>query len=112
MLLESQTLLSNAKSTGIGISEFSSCFDRLKPDLLVLMADRFEILSAAIAASYQNIRIAHIQGGEVSGNIDQKVRYAVTQLSDYHFPSTKKANQNLVRILNSKKYFFNWMSIN
>ena len=106
MLLESQTLLSNAKSTGIGISEFSSCFDRLKPELLVLMADRFEILSAAIAASYQNIKIAHIQGGEVSGNIDQKVRYAVTQLSDYHFPSTKKANQNLVRILNSKKYFF------
>ena len=106
MLLESQTLLSNAKSTGIGISEFSSCFDRIKPDLLVLMADRFEILSAAIAASYQNIRIAHIQGGEVSGNIDQKVRYAVTQLSDYHFPSTKKANQNLVRILNSKKNIF------
>ncbi len=106
MLLESQTLLSNAKSTGIGISEFSSCFDRLKPDLLVLMADRFEILSAAIAASYQNIRIAHIQGGEVSGNIDQKVRYAVSQLSDYHFPSTKKANQNLVRILNSKKNIY------
>lgn len=106
MLLESQTLLSNAKSTGIGVSEFSSCFDRLKPELLVLMADRFEVLSAAIAASYQNIKIAHIQGGEVSGNIDQKVRYAVSQLSDYHFPSTRKANQNLVRIFNSKKNIF------
>ena len=64
MLLESQTLLSNAKSTGIGVSEFSSCFERIKLDLVVLMADRFEILSAAIAASYQNINIAHIQGGE------------------------------------------------
>ena len=106
MLLESQTLLSNAKSTGIGISEFSSSFDRLKPDLLILMADRFEILSAAIAASYQNIRIAHVQGGEVSGNIDQKVRYAVSQLSDYHFPSTKKAYQNLVRIFKSKKNIY------
>ena len=61
MLLESQTLLSNAKSTGIGVSEFSSCFERIKPNLVLLMADRFEILSAAIAASYQNIKIAHIQ---------------------------------------------------
>ena len=106
MLLESQTLLSNAKSTGIGVSEFSSCFERIKPNLVLLMADRFEILSAAIAASYQNIKIAHIQGGEDSGNIDQKVRYAVSHLSDFHFPSTKKSYKKLVNILNNNKNIF------
>ena len=97
MLLDSQTLINNTKSTGIGILEFSNCFYRNNPSLVILMADRFEILSAAIAASYQNIKIAHIQGGENSGNIDQKVRYAVSALSDIHFPSTKKAYEILKR---------------
>ena len=106
MLLESQTLLSNAKSTGIGVSEFSSCFERIKPDLVILMADRFEVLSAAIAASYQNIKIAHIQGGEDSGNIDQKVRYAVSHLSDFHFPSTKKSYNKLKNIFGANKNIF------
>ena len=84
MTIESESLLNSAKSTGLGIIEFSGVFNRLKPDLVLVMADRFEVISAAISAAYQNIPLGHIQGGEVSGNIDEKVRHAITKLADFH----------------------------
>ena len=98
MLIESESLLNTSKSTGIGIIEFSSAFNRLKPDLVLVMADRFEVISAAISAAYQNIPLAHIQGGEVSGNIDEKVRHAISKLADYHFPSTLRSKKWLIKM--------------
>ena len=98
MTLEAENLLTTAKSTGMGIMEFSGAFNRLNPDIVMVMADRYEILSAAIAATYQNIPLAHAQGGEVSGNIDEKVRHAVTKLADYHFPATKRAQEWIIRM--------------
>jgi UDP-hydrolysing UDP-N-acetyl-D-glucosamine 2-epimerase len=65
------------------------------PDAVVTVADRFETLATAIAASYQNIPLIHIQGGEVSGNIDDKVRNAITQLADLHLVATHKAGQRV-----------------
>jgi len=97
-ILEGETLLTSAKSTGFGIIEFASAFARLQPDCVLVMADRFEILSAAIAASYQNIPLAHVQGGEVSGNIDEKVRHAVTKMADIHFPASELAAEYIVRM--------------
>ncbi|MGB4107337.1 MAG: UDP-N-acetylglucosamine 2-epimerase [Alphaproteobacteria bacterium] len=97
-VLEGETLLTSAKATGIGIIEFSGTFDRLKPDAVLVMADRYEILSAAIAAAYLNIPLIHVQGGEISGNIDEKVRHAVTKLADIHFPATRKSAENIVRM--------------
>src|SRR5690606_2291753 len=97
-VLEGETLLTSAKATGIGIVEFSGVFDRLRPDAVLVMADRYEILAAAVAAAYLNIPLAHVQGGEVSGNIDEKVRHAVTKLADLHFPATKKSAENIVRM--------------
>ncbi len=98
MIMEGETLLTSAKSTGLGIIEFSGAFHRLQPDAVLVMADRFEILSAAIAASYLNIPLAHVQGGEVSGNIDEKVRHSVTKLADIHFPATKQSAENIIRM--------------
>ena len=98
MIMEGETLLTSAKATGMGVIEFSGVFHRLKPDAVLVMADRFEILSAAIAASYLNIPLAHVQGGEVSGNIDEKVRHAVTKLADIHFPATKQSAENIIRM--------------
>jgi UDP-hydrolysing UDP-N-acetyl-D-glucosamine 2-epimerase len=60
----------------------------LKPDVVVTVADRFETLATAVAASYMNIPVAHIQGGEVTGSIDEKVRHSVTKLADLHLVST------------------------
>ena len=70
-------------------------FDRDRPDVVVTIADRHETLATAIAASYMNIPLVHIQGGEVTGSIDDKVRNAITQLADYHFVSTKEASEHV-----------------
>lgn len=96
MVVEGENLLTSAKTTGLGMIEFATAYERLKPDCVVVMADRFEQLSAALPATYMNIPLAHIQGGEVSGNIDEKVRHAITKLADLHFPATKYAYERIV----------------
>ena len=98
MLLEAETLLTSVKSLGMGVIEFAGAFNRLKPDVVLVMADRFEVLAPAIAAAYQNIPLAHVQGGEVSGNIDEKVRHSISKLADLHFPATERAKQWLIRM--------------
>ena len=67
-----------SKSTGISITEFSSVFSELNPDIVVVIADRYETLAAAVAASYMNILLVHTQGGEITGSIDESVRHATT----------------------------------
>ena len=63
----------------------------LQPDVVVTVADRFETIATAIAAAYMNIPVAHTQGGEVSGSIDESVRHAITKLAHVHFPATELA---------------------
>jgi UDP-hydrolysing UDP-N-acetyl-D-glucosamine 2-epimerase len=87
-----------AKSVGFGIVEFASELHRLKPDIVLLIGDRYEALAAAIAAAYMNIPMVHIQGGEVSGSIDESARHAITKFAQYHFPATKRARDYLVRM--------------
>ncbi len=95
MVLEGENPTSMAKTTGIGLLELATVFDNLKPDVVVTIADRYETLATAIAASYMNIPVAHIQGGEVTGSIDEKVRHAVTKLSDLHLVSTEFAGHRV-----------------
>jgi UDP-hydrolysing UDP-N-acetyl-D-glucosamine 2-epimerase len=97
-VLEGENLTAAAKTTGIGILELSTVFDNIKPDIVVTIADRFETMATAIAASYMNIPLAHIQGGEVTGNIDEKVRHAITKLSDYHFVASEDAKQRVIKL--------------
>ncbi|MBC3538509.1 UDP-N-acetylglucosamine 2-epimerase [Rufibacter sediminis] len=97
-VLEGENLISMAKTTGIGISELASVFDDLKPDIVVTIADRYETISTAIAASYMNIPLAHIQGGEVTGNIDEKVRHAITKLADLHLVTTSMAKDRVIKM--------------
>jgi UDP-hydrolysing UDP-N-acetyl-D-glucosamine 2-epimerase len=96
--LEGSTPTTMAKSVGFGVVEFASEFHRLKPDVVVLIGDRYEALAAAIAAAYMNITLVHIQGGEVSGSIDESARHAITKFAHFHFPSTKRAADYLVRM--------------
>lgn len=80
------------------LSRFSEYFDKKRFDCVVVVADRFETLPCAMAASYQNIPVAHVQGGEVTGNIDEKVRHAVTKIADYHFASTELAKDYILHM--------------
>jgi UDP-hydrolysing UDP-N-acetyl-D-glucosamine 2-epimerase len=98
MVLEGENLVTSAKSTGIGLSELATVFDNRKPDAVVTIADRYETLATAVAASYMNIPVVHVQGGEVTGSIDEKVRHAVTKLSDLHLVSTRLARERVIRL--------------
>jgi UDP-hydrolysing UDP-N-acetyl-D-glucosamine 2-epimerase len=96
--LEGSTPATMAKSVGFGMVEFASEFQRLKPDVVLIIGDRYEALAAAIAAAYMNICIAHVQGGEVSGSIDESARHAISKFAHFHFPSTKRSAEYLVRM--------------
>lgn len=106
-VLEGENLTAQAKTTGLGILELSTVFERLTPDAVVTVADRFETMSTAIAASYMNIPLVHIQGGEVTGNIDEKVRHAITKLSDLHFVASEKAQERVIKMGEFPEVVFN-----
>ncbi|PYR79347.1 MAG: UDP-N-acetylglucosamine 2-epimerase (hydrolyzing) [Acidobacteria bacterium] len=98
MVLEGENLVTSAKSTGIGLSELATVFDNIRPDAVVTIADRYETLATAVAASYMNIPLVHVQGGEVTGSIDEKVRHSVTKLSNLHLVSTKLAGERVKKL--------------
>lgn len=97
-LVEGENPVTMAKSAGLAVTEFSTAFEDLKPDVVIVIADRFECLPIAMAASYMNIPLAHVEGGEVSGSIDESVRHAITKLSHIHFPATADAAERIRRL--------------
>ena len=105
-LINGHEPLLQAKSTSIAINEFSSAFYNLNPDVVLVVGDRYEVIGAAIASSYMNIPVAHIQGGEVSGNLDESVRHAVTKLSTYHFTTSLKSRKRVIKMGENKKNVF------
>jgi UDP-hydrolysing UDP-N-acetyl-D-glucosamine 2-epimerase len=98
MILEGENLVTSAKSTGLGLVELATVFDNLKPDVVVTVGDRYETLATAVAASYMNIPVVHVQGGEVTGSIDEKVRHAVTKLANLHLVSTALARERVIKL--------------
>ena len=98
MLIEGETPSTMAKSTGLGLLELPTAFDRLQPDVVITVGDRFETMATALAATYMNIPLAHTMGGEVSGNIDESIRHAVTKFAHVHFPASKGAAERIVRL--------------
>jgi UDP-hydrolysing UDP-N-acetyl-D-glucosamine 2-epimerase len=97
-VVDGETPVTMAKSVGLGTIELATHFEALKPDVVLTVADRFETIATAIAASYMNIPVAHTQGGEVTGSIDENVRHAITKLSHIHFPATERAREFLLRM--------------
>jgi UDP-N-acetylglucosamine 2-epimerase/N-acetylmannosamine kinase len=107
MVLEGENPTSMAKTTGLGVMELANIFYNLKPDVVISVADRYETIATAIAASYQNIPLAHIQGGEVTGNIDEKVRHAVTKLADIHLVASEGAKERVIKLGEDADYVIN-----
>lgn len=96
--LEGSTPATMAKSVGFGVVEFASEYQRLKPELILVIGDRYEALAATIAAAFMNLCIVHLQGGEVSGSIDESTRHAITKLAHFHVPSTRRSAEYIVRM--------------
>lgn len=97
-IVEGENPLTMAKSAGLGIVEISSGLDLLKPDILLVVGDRFDVISPVIAASYMNIRVAHTMGGEVTGTIDESVRHAITKFAHFHFPANSNSADRIIRM--------------
>lgn len=89
---------------GKGVIEFSKCFKKLQPDLNIVIGDRYEMLSSAIAAYYQNIPNVHIHGGDKSGGLDEYTRHAITKISNIHFAATKKSATRIKKMGENPKY--------
>ncbi len=84
-----------AKALGVCLTRMSDVLERLKPDFCVLYGDRGEVLATATAATTMGIPIAHLQGGDLSGSVDEQVRHAVTKLAHLHFPSTEESGKRI-----------------
>ncbi len=98
MVLEGENPTTMAKTTGLGLMELTNVFYNLQPDAVISIADRFETIATSIAAAYQNIPLVHIQGGEVTGSIDEKVRHANTKLADLHLVSNEDARDRVIKL--------------
>jgi len=98
-LLSSDSKSSIAKSTGLATILLSDSFNRLQPDIVLLLGDRYETLAAATTAMLMNIPIAHIHGGEITeGAVDEKIRHAITKMSSLHFVSTEEYRQRVIQM--------------
>lgn len=98
MFLEGGMPETMAKSVGLGILKIVDELKRLKPDIVFVNGDRFEMMAIALAAAYLNIPIAHNEGGDISGNIDESVRHAITKLSHIHFTATEASRRRVVQM--------------
>ena len=106
LIADSPLALSN--STALGVKGFANAFDSLRPELILVLGDRFEILSAVIAAMFARIPIAHIHGGELTeGAIDDAIRHSVTKFSHLHFVGSEEYRQRVVQLGENPNTVFN-----
>ena len=94
------------KAVGNSIIKFTEVLDDIKPDLLLILGDRFEALVAVITASTLKIPVGHIHGGDISGTIDENIRHAITKLSHIHFPATLNSAERLRRLGEEEKRIY------
>ena len=106
-VVEGDTPTTMAKSVGLSIVELTTQLENLNPDIVLTVADRYETIATAIAASYMNIPVAHTQGGELTGSIDESVRHAITKLSHIHFPATELSKERLLKMGEDERFVFN-----
>lgn len=105
-VVEGDDPVTMVKTTALSLLSLSDIFHRLKPNVVLTVADRYETIATAIASSYMNIPLAHTQGGEITGSIDDSVRHAISKLAHLHFPATKKAALVLERLGEDPKDIF------
>ncbi len=97
-----------SKSLRIGIEKFDKLFKKIKPEVILILGDRYEIYSSVISASLNRIPIIHIHGGEVTtGSMDEGIRHSITKLSHIHFVSTEVYKRRVLQLGESKKNVFN-----
>lgn len=108
MLLSSDTSNATTKSVGLGMIGFADAYEDLKPDLILMLGDRFEMMAAVPAALFYKIPVAHLHGGEVTeGAYDDCIRHAITKMSHLHFTSTEAYRKRVIQMGESPERVFN-----
>src|SRR3989344_1748125 len=107
MEIAGSTPTTMAKSVGVAMIELSSVFEHLKPDIVLTHGDRYEALAVGSTAAIMNICVGHIQGGEVSGSIDESIRHALTKMSHLHFASTDESKERIIKMGEDPDAVFN-----
>jgi len=108
MLLSSDTPVGISKSMGLGMISFSEAYTELRPDIVVLLGDRFELFSAAAAAMITRIPIAHLHGGETTeGVVDEPIRHSITKMSHLHFTATEEYRRRVIQLGEDPARVFN-----
>ena len=110
-VIEGGNHVAMAKTACLTALEFTNGFFTTKPDVVVICGDRFEQLAIAMAAAYLNITIAHIEGGDVTGSIDESVRHAITKLAHVHFVTNEDAHRRVLAMGEDPRYVFNTGSL-
>ena len=108
MLLSSDTPVGITKSMAITLMGFADCFQQIKPDMIVVLGDRYEMLMVASAAMIAKIPVAHIHGGEITeGAYDDAIRHSITKMSHLHFPSTEEYRKRIIQLGENPTYVYN-----
>ena len=103
-----ESLIGMPQTVGSGLIELPLVLDKIKPDLVFTVSDRYETMTTVLSSSYMNIPIAHTMGGEITGTIDESIRHAITnKFSHLHFVSNKDAYNRVIRLGENKKFVFN-----
>ena len=106
-LVEGDSPAVMAKTAALGMLDASNILLKYSPDFVLIVGDRYEMMSFALPAAYMNIRIIHTMGGEVTGTIDESIRHALTKFSHIHFVATNKAKENVLRMGEDERFVFN-----
>lgn len=107
-VLSSDTSVGLSKSMGLGMISFAECYQRLSPDLILVLGDRYEIFSAVSAAMVSRIPIAHLHGGEsTEGLIDESIRHSITKMSHLHFTATEDYRKRVIQLGEQPNSVFN-----
>lgn len=106
-VIEGGNHITMAKTAGLTALEFSNSLSKLNPDIVLIRGDRFEQLAMAMVAAYMNKTIAHIEGGDVTGTIDESVRHAITKLAHVHFVTNEDAKRRVIQMGEDPRSIFN-----
>lgn len=106
-IVEGNNPTTMSKSTGLAMIEMAMVLDNLKPDYVVIVGDRFEMIGITLSTAFMNVRVAHTMGGEVTGTIDESIRHAITKMAHLHFPANQDSKDRIIKMGEDAKTVFN-----
>lgn len=106
MLVQGENPNAMVKTTALGMLGLADMYERIKPDFVIVIGDRYEVMAPTIAAAYMNIPVVHTMGGEVTGTIDESIRHAITKFAHIHFPANRESAERIIKMGENPEYVF------